>query len=209
MSATDTRLYYAATGRNRAPILEVLRTRIAPSASILEIASGSGEHAVHFCAAEPGWRWQPSDPDPSCRASIAAWVAHTGLDNVLPPVSIDVCAPAWGVEAQAPFDAIACMNMIHIAPWVCTPALFEGAERLLGSAGLVYLYGPFMRGSAHTAPSNEAFDADLRRRNPAWGVRDLDAVAHAAAAHGFTLAGTVDMPANNLSVLFRRAARVD
>lgn len=204
----DTRHFAAAAGRNRGPILEVLRAHLSPDACVLEIGSGTGEHAVHFCAALPGVDWQPSDPDPGCRASIAAWIAYAGLRNVRPPLDLDVRASAWGeAEARAPYDCVVSINMIHIAPWACALALLDGAARVLRPGGMLYLYGPFMRGGAHTAPSNAAFDARLRGENPEWGVRDLDDVIREAASRGLELAEIVEMPANNLSVLFEARTR--
>jgi SAM-dependent methyltransferase len=204
VASTDARLRYPATARNREPILEVLRARVPGSARVLELASGSGEHAMHLCAALPQLDWQPSDPDPECRASIAAWIGHSRLQNVRAPLAIDVLAGQWGVEARAPFDLIVCINMIHIAPWPCALALLDGAARLLRVGGQLYLYGPFKRGGAHMAPSNEAFDAQLRERDPAWGVRDLEEFSNAAAARELELTEVVAMPANNLSVFYRR-----
>ena len=206
---TDARRFAPAAARNREPILEVLRSRVSPDARVLEIGSGSGEHAVHFCAALPGLDWHPSDPDPANRASIAAWIANAGLANVRPPLDIDVHAASWGVEERAPFDVIISINMIHIAPWSATLALLEGAARLLRAGGTLFLYGPFMRIGRHTAPSNAAFDERLRGENPAWGVRDLDEIALAAEPLGLRLVEAVAMPANNFSVLFERAAGGD
>jgi cyclopropane fatty-acyl-phospholipid synthase-like methyltransferase len=203
---TDARRFAPAASRNREPILEVLRARVSPNARVLEIGSGSGEHAVHVCAALPVIDWQPSDPDPANRASIAAWIAHSGLANVRPPLDIDVHSASWGVEERAPFDAIVSINMIHIAPWSATLALLDGAARLLGAGGSLFLYGPFMRIGRHTAPSNAAFDERLRSENPAWGVRDLDEIALTAEPRGLRFVEAVAMPANNISVLFERVA---
>jgi cyclopropane fatty-acyl-phospholipid synthase-like methyltransferase len=200
----DARRFAPAAARNREPILEVFRARIDPRAKVLEIGSGSGEHAMHLCAAMPGLDWQPTDPDPASRASIAAWIAHTGLANVRAPLDLDVRSASWGVESRAPFDCIVSINMIHIAPWASTLGLLDGAARLLREGGRLFLYGPFMRGGVHTAPSNAAFDERLRGENPEWGVRDLDAVIAEASARGLRFAEAVGMPANNLSVLFER-----
>ena len=158
--------------------------------------------AVYFAKALPGLIWQPSDRDPDALASIAAHGADAGLPNLLAPQRLDATAPQWPVT-QA--EAIVCINMIHIAPWAACAGLMAGAERLLPAGGLLYLYGPYKVDGRHTADSNRAFDEDLRARNPAWGVRDLDAVAALASDHGLGLVETVAMPANNLSVLFRRA----
>jgi SAM-dependent methyltransferase len=190
-----------ATARNRDPILAVLRRVLPARGTVLEVASGTGEHAVHFAAALPGLTWQPSDPDPQARRSIAAWREASGLPNVLPPLPLDVAGPDWPAM-QA--DAIVCINMIHIAPWRAAEGLVAGAARVLPPRGVLFLYGPYKEGGRHTAPSNEAFDADLRARDPEWGVRDLDDVKVLAARHGFDFTERVAMPANNLSVVFRR-----
>jgi len=188
-----------ATERNRVPILEVLRRVLPAEGLALELASGTGQHAAFFAAALPTLTWQPSDPDPILRASIAAWTE--GLPNVRPPVELDATRRPWPI-ARA--DAVLCINMIHITPWAACLGLLDGAGTVLPAGGVLYLYGPYRRGGAHTAPSNAVFDADLRARNPAWGVRDLEAVEAAATAAGFTLAEIVEMPANNLSLVFRR-----
>jgi len=197
----DTRLYAPATERNREAILQVLQRVLPASGTVLEIASGTGQHAAHFAAALPALTWQPSDPDAASRASIAAWRADSGLANLAEPLALDVRRTPWELtEAQA----VVCINMIHIAPWSAAEALFAGAATLLPLGGVLYLYGPYKRGGAHTAPSNAAFDAQLRLSNPEWGVRELEAVTTLAEATGFTLAEIVEMPANNLSVVFRR-----
>ncbi len=168
---------------------------------VLEIGAGTGQHAAHFAPRFPGLEWQPTDPDPAMRDSIAAWVEDTGAPNLRPPMDLDVTGAAWPVtSAVAVFSA----NMIHIAPWDCCLGLLAGAGKVLTLGGLLVLYGPFKRDGKHTAPSNESFDQSLRARDPAWGVRDLDAVADAAAAQGLDLAETVEMPANNLIAVFRR-----
>ena len=193
----DARKHAPATERNRAPILEVLRRALPGEGVVLEVASGTGQHAAFFAEAFPGLTWQPSDPDPELRASIRAWTA--GIGNVLPPLALDASAGDWPVERA---DAVVCINMIHIAPWEAGLGLFQGAARLLPAGAPLLLYGPFLRDGRHTAPSNAEFDASLKARNPAWGVRDLGAVERAAAS--FTLADVVDMPANNLTVVLRR-----
>jgi hypothetical protein len=173
---------------------------------VLEVASGSGEHALHLAAALPHLVFQPSDPDPAARASIDAWAAGAGLPNLRPALALDAAAPpaAWPI-ARA--DAVLCINMIHIAPWEAALGLVAGAARLLVAPGApLVLYGPFRRGGAHTAPSNAAFDASLRAQDPRWGVRDLEAVAGAAAEAGFGPPEAIAMPANNLTVVFRRRA---
>jgi cyclopropane fatty-acyl-phospholipid synthase-like methyltransferase len=180
-----------------------MRARFPERGAVLEIASGAGEHAVFFAKALPGLTWQPSDPDEGARASIAAWTAAEGVANVLPPLALDAREADWDVEG--PFDVVVAINMIHIAPWEATKGLMAGCAHVLKPGGLLFLYGPYKRDGRHTAPSNEAFDASLKARDPAWGVRDLAAVAAEAAARGLSLRETVDMPANNLSVLFANA----
>ncbi|CAN7672888.1 DUF938 domain-containing protein [Paraburkholderia sp. SIMBA_054] len=187
--------------RNREPILAVLERVLPATGTVLEIASGTGQHAIHFAAALPHLVWQPSDLDDEARASIAAWTAHSGLDNVRPPLALDVRDASWGIEAAA---AIVCINMIHISPWASAQALIGGAGRLLGPGGVLFLYGPYRRGGAHTAPTNAAFDEQLQRRNPAWGVRDMEAVVALADAAGFDADEPVEMPANNFSLVFRK-----
>jgi SAM-dependent methyltransferase len=189
--------------RNRDAILAVLARVLPASGVVLEIASGTGQHAVHCAAALPGIVWQPSDPDAGARASIEAWRAHEALPNLKTPLAVDVCANDWGIESAA---AIVCINMIHIAPWEAGQALFEGAGRLLTTGGVLYLYGPYRRNGAHTAPSNEAFDAQLRASDPRWGVRNMEAVEALGKAAGFVLEEVVPMPANNFSLVFRKGA---
>jgi len=192
-----------ATARNRDAIVEVLADWLPPSGTILEVASGSGEHAIHFAAAFPHMLWQPSDPDPAGLASIAAWQTEAGLPNVAPPLALDAAAPAWPVERA---DAVLCINMVHISPWDATLGLFAGASRLLARDAPLILYGPYIEPGVPTADSNQAFDASLRARDPTWGLRDTDAVRAAANAAGFAFAERRAMPANNLMLLFRRAA---
>lgn len=200
----DHRLEAPAVARNRDPILTVLKRVLPNEGLVLEIASGTGEHAVHFTAALPGLAWQPSEPQADMRASIVAWRDHTGLANVRDPLALDMLAgAAWPLERA---DAIVCINMIHIAPWEATPALMAGAGRLLGQGAPLVLYGPFRRTGVPTAPSNEDFDQSLRLRDPSWGLRDLDRVAEAARRAGLALDEIVEMPANNLIVVFRKAA---
>lgn len=199
----DGRRFAAATARNRTPILEVLRRFVPPSANVLEIASGSGEHAVFLAPRLGAASWQPSDRDPSARRSIDAWVKHLQVSDVRPAIDLDVTRRPWPTLSATP-DVVVCINMIHIAPWAACEALFEGAADLLAPGGLVYLYGPYRREGRHTAPSNEEFDASLRSRNPEWGVRDLESVTEVATARGMTLLEVVPMPANNFSVVYRR-----
>ncbi len=197
--------HWPAPDRNRGPILEVLR-RVLPGPDavgslVLEIAAGTGQHAVHFAAALPWLRWLPTDPDPAALASIDAWRRDADLDNLLPAAALDVGEP-WPVHRA---DAVYCCNMIHISPWRSTLALLAGAARTLPSGSPLVLYGPFKRGGVHTAPSNETFDQSLRSRDPAWGVRDLDEVEAEAENQGFVVDEVVAMPANNLTVVFRRS----
>ena len=196
-----------AAARNQAPILKVLRRVLPRAGLVLEIASGTGQHAAAFAAACPELTWQPSDSDPMARASIAAWAEDSGQTNLRPPLDLDVCYPDWPSRIADPVAAILCINMIHIAPWAACEGLLQGAGQILPDGGLLYLYGPFRREGQHTAPSNAAFDRALRAQNPAWGVRDLEAVAARAEAHGLAMRETVAMPANNLSVIFEASAR--
>jgi len=200
--------------RNREPILAVLREVLPATGRVLEIASGTGQHAVCFAGALPGLDWQPSDLDADARASIAAWIAHEGLANVRAPLALDVHQPDWGVQTLDKLDqldAVVCINMIHISPWSATQALFAGASRRLADGGVLYLYGPYKRGGAQTSPSNDAFDQQLRSRDPAWGVRDMEAVVALGASVGLVCDEPIAMPANNFSLIFRKrldAARV-
>jgi SAM-dependent methyltransferase len=195
-----------AAERNKEPILAVLRQVLPKTGLVLEIASGTGQHAVYFAAALSGLTWQPSDPDAESRILIEAWIAKAGLQNVLPPLALNVHARPWPLERA---DAVVCINMIHISPWQATLDLMSGAARLLGTEGVLFLYGPFRRFGEHTATSNEVFDASLRARNSEWGVRDIEAVGDVASNHSFSLEQVVEMPANNLSVVFRRSAPSD
>ena len=189
--------------RNREPILAVLRGALPATGRVLEIASGTGQHAMYFAGALTGLDWQPSDADADARASIAAWIAHDGLPNVRAPLALDVHEPDWGVDS---LDAVVCINMIHISPWSATQALFAGASARLVDGGVLYLYGPYKRGGAHTAPSNEAFDQQLRSRDPRWGVRDMEAVVTLGESVGLVCDEAVAMPANNFSLVFRKRA---
>ena len=195
-----------AAERNRDPILAVLRRVLPPSGLVLEIASGTGQHAVHFSAALPELEWQPSDAAPEARASIDAWRAHTALPNLRAPLDLDVTREPWPIMAA---DAVVCINMVHIAPWAAAQALMAGAGRVLGAGGVLVLYGPYRRNGAHTAESNDVFDKQLKSRNPEWGVRDMEAVADLAAQEGFSVSEVVAMPANNFSVVFRKEAYGD
>ncbi len=200
---SDARLSSTAVARNREPILEVLTTALEGASRVLEIASGSGEHAVHFAAALPHVHWQPSDPEPRARSSIAAWRDVAALDNLAPPLELNVMERPW---AEQDFDALVVINMLHIAPWEASLALFGEAGACLPEGGVLFLYGPFLRDGVPTAPSNTAFDADLRRRDPSWGIRSLEAIRTLARANGLSIERIVEMPANNLSVVLRRRA---
>ena len=192
-----------AAERNKDPILAVLRDALPAQGLVLEVASGTGQHAIHFARALPSLVWQPSDPDPAARSSIEAWIAESGLPNLRPPLDLDAGAAAWPIEAA---DALVCINMIHIAPWGAAVGLFRGASGLLPPDGVLVLYGPFRQQGQQTAPSNEAFDAQLQQRNSAWGLRDLEAVAEEALRNGLLLDRLIEMPANNLSVVFQKAS---
>ena len=197
----DARRNAPAALRNRDLILEVLRSHLPAQGFILEVASGSGQHSIRFGEGLPHHIIQPSDPDPAARASIDAWISDSGLRNVREALALDAAADQWPI---AKADAVLCINMIHIAPWRAACGLFAGAARLLPEGGLVYLYGPYKRQGRHTAASNEAFDSSLRQQNPEWGVRDLEAVAALAATCGFGEPLVIEMPVNNLSLVFRR-----
>ena len=197
--------YAPATLRNREPIRDVLRDVLPRHGQVLEIGSGSGEHAVFFAESFPEITWQPTDADPECLASIAAWMAEAALPNLLPPLHLDVRDRSWTAVADQVFDAVLSINMIHIAPWEACRGLMAGAARVLKCGGVLYLYGPFMMGGRHTAPSNAAFDHSLKTMDPRFGVRDVAAVAAEAALNGLTLEKQVPMPANNFSLIFRLA----
>lgn len=188
--------------RNAGPIADVLGSVLPARGLVLEVASGTGEHIVHFASAFSKLLWQPSDPDPAALRSIEAWRADSGLPNLLPPVALDARAASWPV-AEA--DAMLAINMIHISPWEATAGMMRGAGRLLGAGAPLYLYGAFRQAGVETAPSNEAFDRSLRARDPEWGLRDLEAVVAEAEANGFALETVVPMPANNLSVILRKS----
>ena len=197
----DGRLVVSSADRNREPILKVLERVLPKTGLVLEVASGTGQHVVHFAQALKGVSWQPTDMDAACRRSISAWLVTAELANVRRPLDLDVRALPWRVPT---LDAIVCLNLIHIAPWSVATALFAGAGLALRETGLLYLYGPYSVQGRHTAPSNAAFDSALRAENPEWGLRDLKEVESLAKDQGFDLAETIEMPANNLSVLFRK-----
>ena len=201
----DARSHSPPAERNRAPILAELSRLLPARGLMLEIASGTGQHAAHFAAALPGWRWQPTDGDARSLASIAAWC--TGLANVLPARTLDVLDDADWSATPAPVDAVYCANMLHISPWPACAALMAGAARHLAPHGLLLLYGPYVVDGETTAPSNLAFDADLRSRNPAWGLRRLADVLQEAHAAGLGLRERIAMPANNLLLVLERIAK--
>ena len=185
--------------RNRGPILAVLRRRLPAAGVVLEVASGTGEHVSHFAEALPGLIWQPTDPAADRRASVDDWCA--GLANVRAAVGLDTTADEWPV-AQA--DAVVCINMIHIAPWAAATGLVRGAARVMGPGGVLALYGPYRWAGRDMEPGNVAFDVDLKRRNPAWGLREVEAVSALAAAAGFSAPEVVAMPSDNLMLVFQR-----
>lgn len=192
-----------ATARNREPILEVLRRVLPQQGLVLEIAAGGGEHAVFNAAALPHLQWLPTDPDVQALVSIAAWRDHAGTPNLLRPIQLDASDPhAWPIRSA---DVVVNINMIHISPWAATEGLMAGAERVLPSGGVLFLYGPYLEDDIETASSNLAFDADLKLRNPAWGLRRREDVVALAERHQLMLVERVTMPANNLALLFRRS----
>jgi hypothetical protein len=198
----DERRFAPATQRNREAILDVLAKYVRPCAKVLEIASGSGEHAVFLAPRLDVGTWQPTDPDPESRASIDAWREWEKDKRVLPAIDLDVTKKPWPVTEA---DVIVCINMIHISPWKATVAMLDGAGEILPAGGVLYLYGPYRRNGMSTSDSNEAFDQSLRARNEEWGVRDMEDVAEEALEHGLVHEETLAMPANNFSLVFRRA----
>jgi SAM-dependent methyltransferase len=188
-----------ATERNRDAITHVLKGCLPAQGTVLEIASGTGEHIVHFAAQFPRLAWQPSDSDPLALASIAAWRSESGGKNLLAPVEVDAAAD-WKVPD---ISAILCINMVHISPWEATKGLMRNAGRLLPKGGVLYVYGPFRQQNRPTAPSNEEFDRNLKSRNSQWGLRFVEDVAQEASLHALHLDQIIEMPANNLSLLFR------
>lgn len=205
------RQFAPATERNRDPILEILKRVLPPTGTVLEVASGTGQHAAYFAPRLPSLQWLPSDANPMLRESIAAWREETAADNLLPPIALDASAKSWPVETvaelvQLEISAIANINMIHISPWSACLGLLAGANRILPPGGVLYLYGPYKRHDQPTAPSNEAFDASLQAQNPDWGLRHLETVVTAAEAENLQFKEVVEMPANNLSVIFTKKA---
>jgi SAM-dependent methyltransferase len=207
----DGRLDAAAFHRNHAPIWAVLEKFLeGKSGDVLEAGSGTGQHIVHFARQSPGITWWPSDFSEAHLKSISAWRAHAGLANIRPPLRIDLSDPAWCAgmtDGSGPqrLVAVFCANVIHIAPWRVAEGLFAGAGRYLKSSGLLFLYGPFKRDGRHTAVSNAVFDTSLRDNNPEWGVRDMADVEKLAAKNGLALREAVDMPANNMILVFAKA----
>lgn len=193
-----------ATARNREPILDVLRSHLPASARVLEIASGTGEHAIAFARAMAQWQWQPTDADPDNLDSIRAWASQPPVPaNLHPAMALDVtCAAHW---PDAQFEAIVCINMVHIAPWEATLALLEGAAARLVPGGVLYLYGPYREAGVALADSNRAFDESLKARDPRWGLREREQVASVAREHGLIETARIAMPANNISLIYRRA----
>ena len=201
----DARQYAPATQRNREPILAILSQVLLPGSNILEVASGTGEHAVYFASELESCRWIPSDTNLASLESILAWKNANLVKNLDLPLLIDVTQNNWQQQvADRNINVIVNINMIHISPWLACLGLMEGAGRILPPGGLLYLYGPYKRNGEHTAPSNASFDRSLRDRNSLWGVRDLEAVIEAAAAQNLRLQQVIDLPANNLSVIFSR-----
>lgn len=190
------------SARNRSHILAALRPHVPAEGSVLEIASGTGEHAVYCASHLPRVQWRPSDASADALESIAAWRLHASLANLSPPIALDVTVAAqWPAEHV---DAVVCINMIHIAPWAATLGLMAGAAKVLAPTGILYLYGPYFEPDVEPAPSNRAFDLSLRQRNAAWGIRPLDDVVAAAATQGLALSARISMPAHNLSLVFRK-----
>lgn len=194
-----------ATARNRDAIAAILDAALPRSGLVLEVASGSGEHAVHFAGRYPHLDWQPSDPDPAALASIAAWRGDAGLPNLRPPILLDAAARPWPI---GPVDAVLCVNMVHISPWTATVGLFAEGTRLLPTGAPLILYGPYVEDNVETAPSNLAFDRSLKDRNPEWGLRTLAAVDGVAAQFGFARTRRIEMPANNLTLVYHRDENV-
>ncbi len=192
-----------AAERNRQPLLDVLRRVLPPTGLVLEVASGSGQHAIFFAEHLPALQWLPSDASSEALESIGAWVDEADRENLLPPIELDVCWPKWPVTKA---DALVCINMIHISPWETTEALFRGASKLLAGGSSLITYGPYRLHGRHTAPSNVAFDESLRARDARWGVRDIDQLSELGRKTGFGLEERVDMPANNMTLTWTREA---
>ncbi len=207
----DRRQFAAATQRNREPILQVLQRVLPPEGTVLELASGTGEHGAFFAPQLAPRFWLPSDPNPLALESIEAWRQDVGCDRLLPSLQLDAREAQWPLERtpppelqDQPIRALVCINMIHIAPWEACLGLLAGAERLLPSGGVLYLYGPYKEKGRHTSPSNQGFDLMLRDRDSSWGVRDVEAVVAAAEGRGLRFQEMLEMPANNRSLVFGR-----
>jgi len=198
--ASGARRSAPAAGRNREPIADVLREWLPARGLVLEIASGTGEHAVYFAERFPALEWQPSDVHAEALQSIAAWRSAATLPNLRPPLTIDAAAPDWPIGAA---DAVLNLNMVHISPWSAAIGLITGASKVLKRRGALILYGPWLQAGAETAPSNLAFDQQLRQRDPEWGLRCVEDFEVAASERGFELEQIRAMPANNLMLLFR------
>jgi hypothetical protein len=202
VAGPDERRIAPHVARNAGAIVHVLRRVLPERGLVLEVASGSGEHAVHFARAFPELAFQPSDPDPVARASIEGWRLSEKLPNLLPALGLDAAQDGWPIDEA---DAVLCINMVHISPWAATVGLMRGAGRVLAPGAPLYLYGAYRQQGVPFAPSNQAFDESLRARNPEWGVRNLEDVVAEAERNGFRLETVVPMPANNLSAVFRRS----
>jgi len=201
----DARLRSPSVERNKEPILDVLRPHLLPGMQILEIASGTGEHGAHIASNIKGLIWQPSDLSPEARVSITAWADHLQGPDFKPPIEVDASAQTWPLQQPGSLDGLVCINMIHISPFDAAKGVISGAAKYLKPGGFLFFYGPFKREGQHTAPSNQAFDVNLKSRDSEWGIRDLEEIQSLVEAAGFALVGVTDMPANNLSVLFRKA----
>ena len=197
--SSEAKRYAPATERNRHVITEKLRPILPPSGTVLEVASGTGEHIVHFARVFPNLKWQPSDPDPAALASINAWSDESGLSNVMPPIQLDASLD-WDVTTA---DAVLCINMVHISPWEATLGLLRNTARILPPNAPLYLYGPYRQGGVAASDSNESFDASLKARNPSWGLRYVEDITETAVINGLQLDAVIEMPANNLSLIFR------
>lgn len=203
-SEGDARAFSPSTARNKDALLDALTPHFVPGTSVLEVASGTGEHGIHFCRHLPDIFWQPTDIAKDALQSIDAWHAHEAVENYEPPLRLDVTAAGWWGNLPGDYNAMLCCNMIHIAPWEAALGLIGGAGHVLPEGGLFVLYGPFSKGGVHNAPSNEQFNESLKARNPAWGVRDIDDIEAEAAKAALALEEMIDMPANNRVLIFRK-----
>ncbi|TDI55500.1 MAG: DUF938 domain-containing protein [Alphaproteobacteria bacterium] len=203
-SRDDRKHVSPSASRNTGPILAALKPLLPASGLVLEIASGTGQHCAAFARQFPDLTFQPSDPDPAARISIDAWCGTASAANIRPALDLDVAAQNWQTAIQGPVSVIIAINLLHISPWAAALGLFAGAAQLLEADGMVICYGAYKRNGRHTAPSNAEFDASLRHRNPDWGVRDVDDVTEIALSNGLNPAGIIDMPANNMLLVWRR-----